>query len=182
QLDRDLHERVLLPRGGLHAACIHSGDLMRTLAAPLMDEAVGLLGQYLPIMDVAQLLGKEVGINTDNPGLPRVTHQELLQGQTKMYLDRAAPLLGGVKHEHQPMSLLAQGSESGKAVGEACLQVMPELKVVRVPGQSDLMFCREQGWLSAHDLHKVLRACREAYEAANTTPLTSPHARFDLIE
>jgi hypothetical protein len=54
--------------------------------------------------------------------------------------------------------------------------------VVRVPGQSDLMFCREQGCLSVQELHKVLRQFRSAYEAAAVTPPTSPHARFDIMD
>ena len=91
------------------------------------------------------------------------------------------PLLCG-KADQQQLFLLTPASDAGKALGEACLQVLPELKVVRVPGQSDLMFCREQGWLNPHDLHAVLRNCRDAYEAANATPLTSPHARFDLMD
>jgi hypothetical protein len=179
QLDKELHERVLLPRGGLHAACTTSGDLMRTLVGPLMDETVTLLGQFLPIMDVAQLLSREVGVSPEQG----VAVPEQLREQAQMYLDRAQPLLtGGSKHARQHLFLLTPASDSGRALGEACAHVLPELKVVRVPGQSDLMFCREQNWLNAHDLHAVLRNCREAYEVANASPLTSPHARFDLLD
>lgn len=182
QLDKELHERVLLPRGGLHAACVHSGDMMRTLITPLLDETVTLLGQYLPSMDVAQLLGKEVGIVGDNLTAPPASDSGELKEQALMYLERATPLLSARQADQQQLFLLTPAGEAGKALGEACLKVLPDLKVVSVPGQSDLMFCREQGWLSAHDLQSVLRTCREAYEAANTTPLTSPHGRFDLLD
>jgi len=30
-LDKELHERVLVPRGGLHGACMTSGDMSRYL-------------------------------------------------------------------------------------------------------------------------------------------------------
>ncbi len=182
QLDRDLHERVLVPRGGLHAACTNSGDIMRTLIGPLLDETVTLLGQYLPIMDVAQLLSQEVGV-TPSPDGPVVAQPGELEAQAKMYLERAMPLLSaGKAAQHQQQFLLTPASEAGKALGDACAQVLPQLKVVRVPGQSDLMFCREQPWLSAHDLQRVLRGCREAYDLANATPVTSPHSRFDLMD
>jgi serine/threonine protein kinase len=181
QLDKELHERVLLPRGGLHAACIHSGDLMRTLVGPLLDETVTQLGQFLPIMDVAQLLGKEVGVSTEQGSSPHLADPDELRAQVRMYLDRAVPLLSG-KHDQHQLLLLTPASNAGKALGEACAHVLPDLKVVRVPGQSDLMFCREQAWLNAHDLDAVLRNCRQAYEAANGTPVTSPHARFDLLD
>ena len=36
QLDKELNERVLMPRGGLQAACVNSGDLIRQLAMPLL--------------------------------------------------------------------------------------------------------------------------------------------------
>ena len=70
QLDRDLHEHVLLPRGGLHGRCMNSGNISRSLAEPLVDDAIGLLGQHLPIMDVAQILGLEFGL-IDPDGTPR---------------------------------------------------------------------------------------------------------------
>src|SRR5262249_46569679 len=60
QLDKEVHDRVLAPRGGLHGACTSSADLARQLAGPLLDEIGGLLGQHLPIMDVAQILNQEM--------------------------------------------------------------------------------------------------------------------------
>jgi hypothetical protein len=59
---------------------------------------------------------------------------------------------------------------------------LPDIKLVRVPGQSDLMFCREQGPLSLEDLHRVLSVSRRAYEAMVNASQTSPHARFDIVD
>jgi hypothetical protein len=56
------------------------------------------------------------------------------------------------------------------------------LKLVRVPGQSDLMFLCEQGGLTAEELAPMLKPCRTAYENANGSPVTSPHARFDITD
>ena len=56
QMDRDLHERVLRPQGGLQGACVNSGDLSRVLGIPLLEEASHILDEHLPIMDVAQIL------------------------------------------------------------------------------------------------------------------------------
>jgi hypothetical protein len=60
--------------------------------------------------------------------------------------------------------------------------VLPDVKLVRVPGQSDLMLCREQSSLSLEELQRVLRPCRGAYESLAGAPATSPHARFDILD
>jgi hypothetical protein len=59
---------------------------------------------------------------------------------------------------------------------------MNRLQLVRVPGQSALLFCREQGYLSLEDLQRVLRACRSAYQEAQVLPQSSPHARCDISD
>jgi hypothetical protein len=183
ELDQELHERVLVPLGGLHKACINSGDLGRVLTAPLIDEAARLLGEHLPIMDVAQILSSEFGLATD----PAQVGQQSAAGPelaslTKAYLERATPLLSAQGDAHQHAFLLVPASPAGRALGEAVTAALPDVKLVRVPGQSDLMFCREQGGLMAEDLHRVLRACRVAYEGLASAPQTSPHARFDIID
>ena len=53
---------------------------------------------------------------------------------------------------------------------------------MRVPGQSDLMFLSEQGSLKFEELAPLLKPCRTAYEAAAGSPLSSPHARFDITD
>src|SRR6266545_140458 len=175
-LDRELHERALMPRGGLHSACINSGDMTRTLTAPLLDEAITLLGQHLPIMDVAQILGAELGVLPE--AKPTADETELPQ-RTKFYLESAVPLCSRQHEAGQHAFLLVPGSEAGKALGEAFQKSFPTLKTVRVPGQADLMVCREQGPLMSLDL---LRICRTTYEATALAPTTSPHARFDITD
>src|SRR5262249_9420017 len=73
-------------------------------------------------------------------------------------------------------------SDTGKAFGEAAKQAVAELDLVRVPGQADLMFCREQGYLSFEDLQVLLRQCRRAYQESAVVPNISPHARFDSTD
>ena len=51
-------------------------------------------------------------------------------------------------------------------LGDAVHKVFPDVKVVRVPGQSDLMFCREQGCLSLQELHRALRQFPPAHQEA----------------
>jgi hypothetical protein len=180
ELDRELHERALAPRGGLHGACINSGDMTRTLMAPLLDEAITLLGKHLPIMDVAQILGAELEVLPEVGGKAAAAPD--LAERTKVYLESAAPLLGRHHDAGQHSFLLVPGSEAGKALGEAFQKSFPGLKTVRVPGQADLMFCREQGALTPQELQKLLRICRATYEAAAVAPQTSPHARFDITD
>jgi hypothetical protein len=180
QLDKELNERVLIPRGGLHGSCVKSGDLTRMLTQPLMEEASALLGEHLPLMDVAQILCTEFGISSDATamlGNPEVN--AALKEPAQNYLDRAVPLISG---KNGNAFLLVPASNAGRALGEAVRTVLPQIKLVRVPGQADLMFCREQGFLTVEDLKKVLRPCRTAYEAIAGAPTTSPHARFDIVD
>jgi eukaryotic-like serine/threonine-protein kinase len=171
QLDKELYEQVLQPQGGLHGACI-SGDLTRQIATPLLEAASTYLGQRLPVMDVAQILKSEAE-NGAAGGL---------QEQLRDYLERAAPRLAGKDAKQQTEMLLLPASPAGKALGEALTEFFPEVKLVRVPGQADLMFLREHGGIGAADLEPLLRISRAAYSDAATTPATSPHARFDISD
>jgi hypothetical protein len=76
--------------------------------------------------------------------------------------------------------LLIPVSDAGKKFGEQASEVFPELQIVNVPGQADLMFCREQTNLGLEDLERILRSCRDAYREFSTLPQLSPHARFDI--
>jgi hypothetical protein len=185
QLDRDLDEHVLQPRGGLHGSLMTNGDIGRQLTDPLLEEAISLLGQHLPIMDVAHILGREFGLvqpdGSHNGAHPTPAGTEL-SVQIESYLDRAAPLLTEGTEKSRLSFLLVPASEVGRHLGEAVMKVLPDVKVVRVPGQADLMFCREQSCLSVQELHKVLQQFRGAYQSAAVTPANSPHSRFDIID
>lgn len=186
QMDRDLNERVLLPRGGLQGACVNTGDLARMLAVPLMEEISHILGEHLPIMDVAQILGAEFGLNLDVAGSPLASASGSppagLAERVRSYLQKATPLVAAKNKVREQVFLLVPASPAGKALGEAIHFALPEIKVVRVPGQSDLMFCREQGFLHVDDLRPILAPCRPAYQALAGAPVTSPHARFDISD
>lgn len=173
-LDQEINERLLQSLGGLHAACTGTADLSRQLANPLVDETANLLGQHLPIMDVAQILAEEITGTQEERGS--------WSEQIKDCLNKAQPLLSGRVEQEQHSFLLVPGSMSGKALGEEVLVSFPEIKQVRVAGQADLMFCREQGSLTAADLHKMLAASRAAYESLAYSQVTSPHARFDISD
>jgi serine/threonine protein kinase len=180
-LDKELHERILQPRGGLHGACTQSGDLTRMLAVPLMTEALTILSEHLPIMDVAQILANEFGVATEVGTQAQPAHCQLGE-QARTYLERAAPLINGKNPNRQQAFLLVPASPAGKALGEAVRHVLPEVQLVRVPGQADLMFCCEQGFLGIEELRQLLRTCRKAYDSVVGAPPTSPHARFDISD
>ncbi|HEX5269985.1 MAG TPA: hypothetical protein VFW33_05840, partial [Gemmataceae bacterium] len=170
-LDQSLQDGVLGPLGGLHRACTSSADLMRGLAAPLLEQAAACLGSHLPVTDVAQV----------EHALAEATGGDL-SGQAEAYFRSAAPLVHSRGGEGQASYLLIPAGEPGKAYGEAAQRALAELQVVRVPGQADLMFCREQGPLEPDDLERVLKPCRAAYEESAATPQVSPHARFDILD
>jgi serine/threonine protein kinase len=170
-LDQALQDGVLGPLGGLHRACTTSADLMRSVAAPLLEQAAACLGANLPVTDVAQVefalaqaAGSEVGAQADG------------------YFRSAVPLVASRTSAGQFNFLLIPAGEPGKAYGEAAQKVLADLQVVKVPGQADLMFCREQGPLSFDDLERVLKPCRTAYESTVSLPQASAHARFDILD
>jgi serine/threonine protein kinase len=76
--------------------------------------------------------------------------------------------------------LLIPVSDAGRAFGEVARETLQELLLVNVPGQADLMFCREQTGLKVEDLERILRTCRAAYQDSSSVPVSSPHARFDI--
>ncbi|MEI7683434.1 MAG: tubulin-like doman-containing protein [Planctomycetota bacterium] len=172
-LDKELSERVLVPRGGLHSACINSGDLTKNLALPLVREASVLLAHHLPIMDVADILLGECG---------EKSHGHSFSEQIKDYLDRAYPLITCKDKSHQRSFILVPASKAGRELAHKVEEIVKDVQLVKVPGQADLMFLREQGGLTAADLHKLLRPCQAAYQASNAAPSMSPHARFDVVD
>lgn len=178
QLDRELHEKVLEPQGGLHGACM-SGDLTRQMAVPLMEGSTQFLNQHLPIMDVAQIIKSEF-----DAGESCLTEEasESLKEQTLDYLARAAAPWMNKHGRNRHECLLIPASNAGKALSESVTELFPDLKLVRVPGQSDLMFLCEQGNLTFAELMPLLKPCRAAYEAAAAAQISSPHARFDITD
>jgi hypothetical protein len=77
--------------------------------------------------------------------------------------------------------LLVPASDAGKRYGEQAQAILSDLQLVNVPGQADLMFCREQEELRTEDLERILQACRVAYDELAGVPQSSPHARFDIL-
>jgi serine/threonine protein kinase len=170
-LDQALQDGVLGPLGGLHRACTGSADLMRSLAAPLVDQAAACLASHLPVTDVAQV---EFALAQGTGGD--------VAAQAQNYFKSAAPLVASGNGEGQFSFLLIPAGEPGKAYAEAAQKALPGLQVVRVPGQADLMFCREQGPLTLEDLERLLKPCRAAYDDTAALPQVSAHARFDILD
>jgi hypothetical protein len=178
QLDRELHEKVLEPQGGLNGACMN-GDLTRQMAVPLLEGTTQFLNHHLPIMDVAQIIKTEV---EEGESALSDAANDTLRDQTNNYLARSASPWRN-KHGHrQHQFLLVPASNAGKGLSESITHLFPGLRLVRVPGQSDLMFLSEQGGLTFDELKTLLKPGRAAYEATAGSPLSSPHARFDVVD
>ncbi len=196
-LDQTLQDHVLAPRKGLFPACMNTNDLIRHLAVPLVNQATSTLGDYLPVTDVAQV---ELASASESAADADVSVESELIERMRTYQQLAVPLIGSAAAKRltgvgpgaataangqadQPTDetfLLIPASEAGKQYGEEAQRVLPGVQIVNVPGQADLMFCREQNGLTMEDLDRILRSCRAAYEDAAGTPQSSPHARFDV--
>jgi serine/threonine protein kinase len=165
-LDQNLQDNVLAQLGGLYRACTDPSDHIRFLLAPLVDQAAMCLGDHLPITDVAQV---EAGDSNQ-------------ASNVQMYFDNAAPPVPGVQSESSSVYLLTPVSDPGKSYGADAKAIIPNLQVIRVPGQADLMFCREQGYLNLDELDRIFKPCRKAYGELSVVVNASPHARFDVTD
>ncbi len=171
RLDQALQDNVLAPLGGLHHVCVSSGDLLRGLAGPLTQQATDTLGQLLPITDVAEVEFSAAAADHGD-----------IRSRAMNHFTHAAPLVTGKDESNQQAYLLLPASDVGKNLGEEARQAVPSLHLVRVAGQADLMYCREQGFLSSEDVQRLLNHCRPAYQELSTVPGSSPHARFDITD
>jgi serine/threonine protein kinase len=206
QLDQALQDHVLAPRGGLARACLNITDVIRHLAHPLVDQAATTLGQYLPITDVAQVELAEVDplgtgfmdVETTErlrfkervqscwkqavPRFTRARDDSLRQPESALAPTYQTQQISTVLADDEVSYLLIPASDAGKAYGEAAHEVLENLRLVKVPGQADLMFCRERSRLQLGELGRIFGPCRAAFEDAVTSPLTSPFARFDVVD
>src|SRR5262249_57756836 len=55
RLEHALQKLVLEPRGGLTALCGVNADMLRTLVAPMIEQATAFLGDLLPVTDVTEV-------------------------------------------------------------------------------------------------------------------------------
>ena len=138
---------------------------------PLLDQTAQFLDQQLPITDVAQVELETARAVGKDPAT-----------QIQEYMARAIPLVGEKDSKQQTTFLLVPASDAGRVYADEAQKAASDLQTVRVPGQSHLLFCREQGFLSAEDLQGICQPCRKAYEEAVLMPPASPHARFDILD
>jgi hypothetical protein len=171
QLDQYLQEHILTPLRGLHQICITSSDLTRALGGPLLEGAAEYFAQLLPLTDVCEVEIAAAGkLHLDLPAQARAYHQ------------LAVPSVTARHHEHEQAFALLPNSDAGKQMGEVIRQSLDHLNVVRVANQTDLLFCREQAEVGLEELQELLEPCKAAYLHAVTSPLTTPHARCDLLD
>jgi hypothetical protein len=197
QLDHRIGDELLSARGGLLKMCLDSADLARFFASPLVNLAADSLTQHLPITDVAQVeqsrgeglksrvqsyYGSAKPLLQPESNTPAVTQKSGVRQVVRVGGDSPVRSPSPLRGEVQLSLLLVPASESGKRFGEMAHEVYPEMTLVTVPGQADLMFCREQAMLRLEDLEPILRGCRNPYHEACLTPQNSPHSRFDLID
>jgi serine/threonine protein kinase len=168
-VDQSLQEQLLRPKGGLPRICLGNSNLTRSLGLPLLDRIAQLLDGFLPAMDVAGALGAE------DPAAG-----EDLARQIDAAHAAAEPSIAGTGTPDETMFLLVPASPAGRAFGARAQQKLGEIQVVPGPAQSDLMFCREQGFLAPSTLQEVLEPLQGAYDEAVSNPRTSPHSRFDV--
>lgn len=171
RLEHALQKLVLEPRGGLTALCQVNADMLRTLIAPMIEQTTAFLGELLPVTDVT-----EVEVSTSR------ARKVDLMARIQDHHRRAVPACGGSEAEERTF-VVVPDSEPGKAFAGLVKQAVPMALTVPVQGSAtDLMFCREQGWLRPDEVMMLMSSCQPAYYASLASPQTAPHARFDVTE
>jgi hypothetical protein len=196
-LDQTLQEDVIAPHGGMQQFFFSATDVEGQLLLPLVERATACLGQYLPVTDVAQVhmadaagdpdqLEAQLSLSLEGAS-PLITAPQRAagRGDSKVRVlagggrQTAAPRAKEAEKSDQTTFLLVPASDAGKELGEEARKLLPNLELVRVPGQADLMFCREHNGLTQEELERIVGPCREAYREAAGLPAASPHSRFD---
>ena len=167
KLDEAIQAIVLAPLGGLQSICQKNSDLARLLAAPLIDQTAAFLSDLLPITDVAQ-----AEMSTVAQG------GAALAEEIECEYRQAAPLLASRNGRHQVAYLLHPAGAAGAAFATEAARLIPELQLVPGSSQTDLTFCREQGFLTHGDLQPLLTLCGPAYADVAATAAQSPHAQL----
>jgi hypothetical protein len=170
RLEIALQKLVLEPRGGLTALCVLNADMSRTLVAPMVEQTTAFLSDLLPVTDVT-----EIEVATSRARKVEVGTR------IKDYHARAVPSCGA-DGDAQTFVLVPE-TESGQAFAAVVKRVVPEALTISVNGTAtDLMFCREHGNLRSDEVAALMQACVPAYYESLASPLTAPHARYDVTE
>ena len=171
QMHEILDKLVIQPRGGLVSICKIQSDLSRALSTPMIEQATAFLSNRIPHQDVTEV---------------EMSSQEAKSGglakRIGSYLRLAAPQAPGPAEEEKTY-VLVPSTPSGYAYAKEVKAVSPKAIMVTVQGHgTDLMFCREQGYLRPIDLMKLIEPCLDAYVESTEAPERSPHCRFDVTE
>jgi hypothetical protein len=170
RLEVALQKLVLEPRGGLTGLCALHADMSRTLLGPMVEQTTAFLSELLPVTDVTEV---EVSAARARKADVAARIQE--------YHARAAPPCGAAGAERT--FVLVPETDAGKEFAAVVRRAVPEAITLPVPGAAtDLMFCREHGGLRPDEVAALLAACQPAYYQALASPLSSPHARYDVTE
>ena len=171
ELDVVLQEQVLTPLGGLGNICIQSfrDDLTRVLGSPLLEITAEFLGRLLPVTDVCSA----EATSAENMEID-------LPAQLRAYYHLARPSFRSTEEDNDEGFLVLPDSDAGKAMAQLARKDLPDVHVIHVPDQTNMLICREKANVGPAELKRFLETCEPAYLFAATSPLTTPHARCDI--
>jgi serine/threonine protein kinase len=171
RLEVALQRLVLEPRGGLISLCQLNADMTRTLVAPMVEQTTAFLCDLLPATDVAE-------VETSAAAARKVD----LSSRIQEYYRRSAPTVGQPESDEQ-VYVLVPDSPPGREYADLVKRVVPTALTIPVTGPAtDLMFCREHGYLRSDEVLKLLSACQPYYYQSLASPQTCPHSRYDVVE
>jgi hypothetical protein len=171
RLELALQKLVLEPRGGLTSLCQVNADMLRTLVAPMIEQATAFLGELMPVTDVTEVEASTSKVKKIDLGT-----------RIQDYYKRAVPPCRAGESDEQAFVVVPDTS-AGKDYAGLVKKAVPAALTVPVQGMAtDLMFCREHGCLRPGEVSTLLSLCMPAYYASLVSPQHSPHARHDVTE
>ena len=165
QLDQTLQSLVFEPRGGFLAVCQKSGDYIRELTEPIIDQTAAFLGALLPVNDVAEF----------SRFVPREWEARLKKARS-----RSTPTVAGPAGSERVFLVVPETPAGEQVVTDLALDSR-QVTVLRSSRSNEIMFVTET-MLAMGDVRDLLEYCRGPYEKWSQRPATSPHARFDIVE
>jgi hypothetical protein len=150
---------------------MNSNDLLRSLGSPMLEGAVEYLGTLMPVTDVCQ--AELAAAQAKGLDLARIT---------RSHYESAVPSLLLKGGEFEQTFMLLPDSEAGLSIGSIARDAIPGINLVNCNNETDLVICREQPNLGLEEVRRLLQSCKKAYFQAVSMPLSSPHARCDVLD
>jgi hypothetical protein len=170
ELDARMQAQIRKQFTSLGSFCIDAADQSPLIANMIVDQARLYLNERLVNWNAAAVF-------FENAEQAQAAHREMMHAY-----DEALPELLGDRNrpDSQMCVLTVPDDESGKRFSQMAEETLSDARLVVGTGTEDIIFHREQLYLSPTDLPQLGPAAREAFVHVTHQDQAAPHARADV--